>query len=153
MKKIGFLLPLLGLLFTTTAFAYSGSHNFLSMTTTSSNGHSYKSEFNGAGKFPFNGLSSYDGSRVNLKGTFNVSERDGVTVSESYCTVLNGNLKTTGGKLTATLYSDSACSQVAGKTVYTVSSYQEDNTGNFTVSATDGSGVVYSTSGSHQYSR
>lgn len=153
MKKMAFLLPLAGLVFVSTVWAYSGTHNFLQMSVTTSDGHSYLSEYNSSGSFPFNGQGGYDRSKVNLKGVVFVSLADGVPVSESFCATLKGTLKTNDGRLTATRYADTSCTAAYERKTYTVSQYQEDGTGNFSVVARDEAGVIYSASGIHRFSK
>lgn len=145
------LLPLVGLTLATTVYAYSGTHNFLEMTTTTSDDHVYKSEYRASGSFPFDATGTYDGARVNLKGLLNVFEIDGVPVSGSYCAKLRGSLSSTGGKLTAIRYADKKCKEVIDSKTYTVFSYSEDSQGNFTIVAEDEGGVVSTTSGVHQF--
>lgn len=150
MKKIAFLISMLGALFAANlAFAFSGSHSFLSMNSSSSNGHSYVSQFVSTGSFPFNGKGNSDNSKVNLKGIVTVSQKDGVAVSESYCATLTGNLKPNSGRLSAVVYTDTTCTQVASKSSFAVSSYKEDSLGNFIVVAKDSKGVVWTTTGTH----
>ncbi|MDP3954899.1 MAG: hypothetical protein Q8Q15_00870 [bacterium] len=151
MKKIAILLlSFLSLVFTTGVYAYSGSHSFNGMVTTTSDGHTYKSEYTASGSFPYNGAGSMDRSKVNLKGIFTVSEADGVPTGQNYCASLKGGLKP-GNRLTATYYTDTTCATVAGTTNYTVSSYSEDGVGNFMVVAKDANGVVTTTTGVHGY--
>jgi len=121
--------------------------------TTSSDGHTYKSGYTSTGSFPFNGQGSYDRSKVNLRGTYTLTEVDGNPVSESYCADLNGNLKTTGGRVTVKAYTDTSCQTLESKQTYTVTSYNEDTQGNFTVVATGSGGVVFTTSGVHEFSQ
>lgn len=150
MNKIKFILPVLGFTFATSVLAYSGQHNFTGVTV-SYNGYSYKADYLSQGSFPFNGSGLFERSRVNLKGTLTITEKDGVPVSESTCFALNGSLKTTGGTIRTTQYTDTSCSQVAKKTTYSVTSYQEDNLGSFTTVAQDGAGVTYTLQGTHTF--
>ena len=143
MKKIKFFLPLLGLAFAGTVFAYSGTHNFTNVTVNSS-GNSYYGNFTGTGSFPFNGVSAFDRSRVNLKGTLTV---DG----QSYCYALSGTLKTNGGTIKTTQYKDTSCSVVYKKATYTVNSYSEYSDGSFSTVVKDGNGLISTLSGTHLY--
>src|SRR3989344_824162 len=106
MKKIKYLLPLLGLAFATSVFAFRGGHNFTDVSLSSSDGHSYMADFLSRGSFPFNGEGLFDGSKVNLKGTLTVSVVDGSPTNQSYCFALSGTLKTNGGTLKTTQYTD-----------------------------------------------
>lgn len=151
MRRIKFLLPLVGLAFATTVFAFFGNHEFLEMTTTTSDGHVYKSEYRASGSFPFDGTGSDDGSRVNLKGVLNVFEIDSVSVDEVYCVKLRGTLSVGGGELTAIRYVDAKCKEEADRKTYTVSGYSESSPGSFTVEATDEAGVFSTASGTHGF--
>lgn len=151
MKKIKYLLPLFGLAFATSVLAYRGGHNFTGVSLSSSNGHNYKANYSSQGSFPFNGAGVFDGSKVNLKGTLTVTEIDGTGVNESYCFALSGTLKTTGGTVKTTQYTDTSCAQVAKRSTYSVNSYSEDGVGSFTTVATDAAGVVYTLGGTHTY--
>lgn len=151
MKKIKYFLPLLSLVFAGSVFAFSGAHSFTAVSVGTSNGHTYKGAFAGTGSFPFNGAGLFDRSKVNLKGTLTVTEKDGVTANESTCFSISGTLKTTGGTVKTTEYTDTSCSVVYKRSTYTVNSYSEDAGGSFTTVVKDGSGIVSTLQGSHVY--
>ena len=133
--------------------AYSGSHSFGGpATTTTSNGHSYSSDYIASGTFPYNGHGSYDGAKVNLTGIFSVFSEDGVVYNppEQYCVRTAGSISRRGtGKLQEKVYSDLGCTVFLTSKNYTVKSYTEDSSGNFTQVMTDGMGVTYTSSGVH----
>ena len=133
--------------------AYSGNHSFGGPAeTTTSNGHSYTSDYVSSGTFPYNGHGSYDASKVNLTGIFSVYSEDGVAYNppEQYCVKTTGSISRRGtGKLQEKVYSDLGCTVFLKTKNYTVKSYSENSIGDFTLVTTDGSGVTYTTSGIH----
>jgi len=149
MKKIKFLLPLLGLAFVGSVLAYSSAHSFTTVSVSTSNGHSYKGQFVSQGSFPFNGAGLFDRSKVNLKGTLTVTENDGLYVNQSTCFAVNGTLKANGGTVKTTEYTDTSCSVIYKRSTYTVSSYSEDGSGNFSNVVKDSAGVISTLQGSH----
>lgn len=133
------------------AIAYYGSHNFSNVATTTSDGHSYTSEYLATGTFPYNGTGANDGSKVNLTGIFTVHSVDGVTLTtpEQYCVKTTGSINSSGrGKLTAKVY-DVSCNVLQETKTLTVKKYTEDAGGNFTLLAVDNYGVTSTSTGGH----
>lgn len=151
LKKIKYILPIVGLAFAGSVMAYAGSHSFTGLNVSSSNGHNYKAQYSSNGTFPFNGAGLFDKTRVNLKGTVIVSEVDGKVVSESYCLSLNGSLKSSGGTIKTVQYTDTSCTNVAERKTYLVGSYLEDGIGTFSAVATDSAGITYTLQGTHTF--
>lgn len=138
------------------ALAFSGAHNFNSVYSVSSDGHSAVSSYQATGSLPFDGQGNYDGSRINLKGTLTLYEQDGVPVNPpvSYCLKVQGKVNSAGqGSATVTQYKDLNCKKVASQGSYAVSSYTERSDGVFSLSYQDSRGVTTTASGTHVYSR
>jgi len=133
--------------------AYSGNHSFLNANTSTSNGHTYTSDYVATGAFPYNGSGNYDGSKVNLVGTYSLYSTDGTAYDPpiQYCVKTTGSINRRGtGKLTQKIYSDLSCSILRDTDSLTVKKYTEDVSGNFTL-VTDAYGVTYTTTGNHSY--
>ena len=143
------------LLVTGAALAFSGSHSFINVVSTSSDSRSAVSSYQASGSFPFDGQGTYDGSRINLRGTLTVSEQDGVPVNPpaQYCLKVAGKVNSAGqGSVNVTQYRDLNCKKVASQGSYAVTGYSENANGAFSLSYQDGAGVVTTASGSHTYS-
>ena len=151
LKKLLLLIVFL-FLFPIAAFAYSGNHVLNDLYTTTGNGHIYRSNYQSNGTFPFN-LGKYDGAKVNLRGTFTITEADGNTQFQQYCVVTSGTLNRKGvGKLTAYVYSDPVtCSQYLETKIFNVKSYREDTAGYFSMRAVDEDGINSTTTGVHSF--
>ncbi len=136
--------------------AYTGNHSFTNTYTTSSNGHTFDSDFvsTPSSSFPYNGQGNYDGSLVDMKGVYTLYAVDGTVLAtpEVYCLSLKGTINKRGkGQVAATVYSDTSCTTVSATENYQVISYTEDSTGNFTLKTKDNSGVRYTTVGIHSF--
>lgn len=151
MLKKAVMASLMLLVMTGAVVAYGGSHNFSNVLTTTSNGHTYTSEYLATGMFPYSGVGVYDGSKVNLTGIFTVYSVDGTTLAipEQHCVKTTGSINGSGrGKLTAKVY-DVSCNVLQETKTLTVKKYTEDAGGNFTLVMVDNLGITSTSTGRH----